>query len=212
MFLCWFKHGSTRLKSIFQAVHQLFWAWPAITTISVLLTLPVAENFLSSKTLRLPVLTAFVNHVIEGRTPPSIRPFFFGANLTALQKKDGGVRPIAVGCILRRLIAKLAGRKVMEEMGELLSLRQLGYGVRGGAEAAVHAARLYLQDLDPLFHCSGETGPLNPQKAFSRETLWGPFFSACAYTTWVRSFVQSYLPSTLMMAPWEEVRKIYAMM
>ena len=102
-----------------------------------------------SSQVLLPALTAFVNHVIEGRTPPSIRPFFFGANLTALQKKDGGVRPIAVGCTLRRLIAKLAGRKVMEEMGELLLPRQLGYGVRGGAEAAVHAARLYLQDLDP---------------------------------------------------------------
>ena len=54
-----------------------------------------------------------------------------------------------MGCTLRRLIAKLAGRKVMEEMGELLSTCQLGYGVRGGAEAAAHAARLYLQDLDP---------------------------------------------------------------
>ena len=29
----------------------------------------------------------------------------------------------------------------------LLAPRQLGYGVRGGAEAAVHAARLYMQDL-----------------------------------------------------------------
>ena len=89
-------------------------------------------------------LTAFVYLVIEGRTPPSIRPFLFGANSTALQKKDGGVRPIAVGRTLRRL----AGCKVIEEMGELLSPRQLGYGVRGGAEAAIHAARLYLQDLD----------------------------------------------------------------
>jgi len=96
-----------------------------------------------------PALTAFVHLVLEGKTPPSIRPFFFGANLTALQKKDGGVRPIAVGCTLRRLVAKLAGHKIMEEMGELLAPRQLGYGVRGGAESAVHAARLYLQDLDP---------------------------------------------------------------
>ena len=30
-------------------------------------------------------------------------------------------------------------------MGILLSPRQLSYGVRNGAEAAVHAARLYLQ-------------------------------------------------------------------
>ena len=38
----------------------------------------------------------------------------------------------------------------MERMGELLALRQLGCGVKGGAEAALHAAWLYLQDLDPL--------------------------------------------------------------
>ena len=32
-------------------------------------------------------------------------------------------------------------------MAALLAPRQLGYGVREGAEAAVHAARLYMQDL-----------------------------------------------------------------
>ena len=31
-------------------------------------------------------------------------------------------------------------------MGDLLAQRQLGFGVKGGAEAAVHAVRLYLQD------------------------------------------------------------------
>ena len=59
----------------------------------------------------------------------------------------GGVRPIAVGCTLRQLLAKIAGQLVVDEMAELLSPRQLGYGVRGGAEAAVHAGRKYLQDL-----------------------------------------------------------------
>ena len=65
----------------------------------------------------------------------------------ALEKPGGGVRPIAVGCTLRRLVAKIAGQLVVDEMAELLSPRQLGYGVRGGAEAAVHACRKYLQDL-----------------------------------------------------------------
>ena len=32
-------------------------------------------------------------------------------------------------------------------MATLLSPRQLGYGVRGGAEVAIHAARKYLKDL-----------------------------------------------------------------
>ena len=61
----------------------------------------------------LPALTSFVKLILEGRTPSSIAPFFFGAKLTALQKKDGGVRPIAVGNTLRRLAAKVAGSKMM---------------------------------------------------------------------------------------------------
>ena len=95
-------------------------------------------------------LSSFIELVLAGGTPSSIRHYFFGANLTALQKKDGGVRPIAVGFTLRRLTAKVAGNKLMEEMGELLAPRQLGYGVKGGVEAAVHAARLYLRDFDLL--------------------------------------------------------------
>ncbi len=54
------------------------------------------------------------------------------------------MRSIAEGCTLRRLVAKIASRKVSREMSELLAHRQLGFGVRGGAEAAVHAARRFL--------------------------------------------------------------------
>ena len=92
-------------------------------------------------------LASFCTLVMEGGVPDEVRPFFFGASLVALEKTSGGVRPIAVGCSLRRLIAKIAGQMVVEDMAALLSPKQLGYGVRGGAEAAVHAARRYLQDL-----------------------------------------------------------------
>ena len=51
-------------------------------------------------------LTEFINLIIQGKAPLCARPFFFGATLTGLGKKDGGVRPIAVGCVLRRLTAK----------------------------------------------------------------------------------------------------------
>ena len=57
-------------------------------------------------------LSSFIRLVLAGKTPPSIRPFFFGANRIPLQKKDGGVRPIAVGCTLLRLVAKVASSKV----------------------------------------------------------------------------------------------------
>ena len=96
----------------------------------------------------LPALASFVQLVLEGRTPSSIRPLFFGANLTALHKKGGGIRPIAVGCTLRRLVAKIAASKVKEDLTSLLAPRQLGFGIKGGAEAAVHAARMFVSDLD----------------------------------------------------------------
>ena len=85
--------------------------------------------------------------VLRGDVPDEVRPLFFGASLVALRKKTGGVRSIAVGCTLRRLVAKVASRMVRDEMEPLLSPKQLGYGVKGGAEAAVHAMRSFLSSL-----------------------------------------------------------------
>ena len=85
--------------------------------------------------------------VLEGRAMPIARPFFFRASLIALTKKGGGVRPITVGCTLHRLSAKCAGNSVKQAMASLLAPQQLGFGVPQGAEAAVHASRLYLQDM-----------------------------------------------------------------
>ena len=93
-------------------------------------------------------LIAFCTLVLEGSTPEEVRPFFFGASLVVLEK-SGGVRPIAVGCTLRRLVAKVASFMVVEDMAVLLAPRQLGYGVKGVAEAAVHATRKFLSNMDP---------------------------------------------------------------
>ena len=87
--------------------------------------------------------------ILEGKTPQAIRPLLFGANLTALTKKSGGIRPIAVGFTVRRLASKCACLYAMESIPHLLSPYQLGFGVSGGAEAAVHAARMYLNHLPP---------------------------------------------------------------
>ena len=97
--------------------------------------------------LLLRALTSLVTLILRGKTPEQIRPFFFGAKLVALRKKLGGVRPIAVGCTLRRLAAKCASALVRKELPELLTPRQLGFGVPLGVDAAVHAARAYLRDL-----------------------------------------------------------------
>ena len=92
-------------------------------------------------------LSAFILHVLEGNTPVSVRPFFFGATLIALRKKDGGVRPIAVGQTLRRLVGKCAGLRIVQSMGAVLAPYQLGYGIPLGCEAAAHAARRFLNNM-----------------------------------------------------------------
>ena len=101
----------------------------------------------SSRQILLQALVFFTELVLNGNTPVSIRPYFFGAKLIALEKKEGTVLPIAVGGTLCRLIAKVAVMKVSEEIGALLAPVQLGYGVKEGSEAAVHAFAQYMRRL-----------------------------------------------------------------
>ena len=91
-------------------------------------------------------LTEFVNAVLRGEVPHFAVSSFFGASLCALTKKDGGVRPIAVGNTLRRLAIKVGARPLSETLGAELRPVQLGFSTKGGCEAAVHAARRYVRD------------------------------------------------------------------
>ena len=86
-------------------------------------------------------LTKFTNLLLSGEVPEFARQVFYGARLCALGKKDGGVRPIAVGNVLRRLAAKVGARPSSARLGSELRPIQLGFSTRGGCEAAVHAAR-----------------------------------------------------------------------
>jgi hypothetical protein len=96
--------------------------------------------------LLLVAVTDLVNLLLEGKAPPSVQGSLFGAKLLAIAKKNRGIRPLAVGYVWRRLTAKVACNHVKEASAALLAPRQLGFGVSGGAEAAVTAARLYLEN------------------------------------------------------------------
>ena len=89
----------------------------------------------------LTTLRDFSTHVADGQVPLNIRKVFFGASLCALTKEGGGVRPIAVGMTLRRMTTKTLIKPGSDVIGEYLGPHQLGYGTKGGCEAAVHAAR-----------------------------------------------------------------------
>jgi hypothetical protein len=82
---------------------------------------------------------------LNGEVPSSICPILYGANLCALKKKDGGIRPIAVGSTIRRLISKIVCRRIADKLGSKFRPDQLGFGTKGGIEAAIHSARRYLQ-------------------------------------------------------------------
>ena len=99
-----------------------------------------------------PLLNAIsdlINLQLRGHTPSSVRSTLFGAKLLAIRKKSGGLRPIAVGYVWRRLAAKVACSHAKETSAALLAPRQLGFGIAGGAEATVRAARRYIDYMKP---------------------------------------------------------------
>ena len=99
----------------------------------------------------LPALTAFTNMLLNGECPDAVRQILFGGRLIAIGKKDGGVRPIAIGYTLRRLAAKCANSYVSSKIASLLSPIQVGVGVKGGCEATVHAVRRFLDSMPQDF-------------------------------------------------------------
>ena len=93
-------------------------------------------------------LVGFVNRILQGNLPDQLARVFFGARLIALKKKSGGIRPIAVGLTLRRLVGKVGNSMVLGDAIVQFSPQQVGYGVKGGCEATVHALRSFLANND----------------------------------------------------------------
>ena len=100
----------------------------------------------SRKDSTLVALTRFVNRMLAGEVPTAVAPYLCGARLHAGNKKDGGIRPIAVGNLVRRLTSKCAAAAVASKAAALLSPLQVGVGVRGGCEAILHAARRVMEE------------------------------------------------------------------
>ena len=88
--------------------------------------------------------TNLTNKIQRGDFSDYAVKLLFSSNLTALRKKDGGIRPIAVGNMFRRLAAKVGCYAVFRAVSHELSPIQLGVSVKGGAEAAVHAVRTFI--------------------------------------------------------------------
>ena len=77
----------------------------------------------------------------QGAVPECLSRHLAGAKLFAADKKDGGVRPIAVGEILRRLTAKCLCHTAKDHARRVLWPLQVGCGSPLGAEVAIHVIR-----------------------------------------------------------------------
>jgi hypothetical protein len=89
----------------------------------------------------LDTLTQFVNVFVAGKIIDSIAPLLAGASLSALEKKDNGVRPLACGNLLRRLASKCICSVNKDRFRKYLFPFQVGVAVPGGAEIVIHEAR-----------------------------------------------------------------------
>ena len=86
-------------------------------------------------------ITKFTNALLDGRCHSDVVPILLGGSLIALQKKSGGVRPIAIGYTWRRLVAKCANLRRHFRTHRPLQPESTWRGVPRGSKAAVHAAR-----------------------------------------------------------------------
>ena len=77
------------------------------------------------------IFTDIINLMLAGKFDSQINMVIYGGRLIALSKKYGGVRPIAVEYVLRRLAAKCANSHVIEDRSKILQPTQVGVGVAG---------------------------------------------------------------------------------
>ena len=89
----------------------------------------------------LTALKNLVNHLLAGKAPLEVQPYFAGARLCALEKGENDVRPIAAGETIRRLVSKAACNAVRSKAREFFKGLQFGVATPAGSERIIHTCR-----------------------------------------------------------------------
>ena len=100
---------------------------------------PIGNEFLQKQ-------TSVLNIVLKGKIPVGLRLFSFGAKLIRLRKKDGGVRPIAVGNTLRRKCSQCVSSFATDQRRIDFHGTQFGCGTSRGAEIEAHVFRNLIEN------------------------------------------------------------------
>ena len=85
--------------------------------------------------------------MIDGAVPPSALGHLGMASLSPLAKPDGGIRPLAVGEVLRRLAARAVCHQCQEAFRKDLAPHQFAVAVGAGCET-IHKSVSALAELD----------------------------------------------------------------
>ncbi|CAI5517708.1 unnamed protein product [Closterium sp. Naga37s-1] len=99
------------------------------------------DTFLSYQS-HLPHLLRLFQNWLQGDLPQTVRPFFTASTLVALQKPQGGVRPIAIGEILPRLLSRCVILHFKQQIRDFfLPSLQFGVTVSAGIEVMAHTVQ-----------------------------------------------------------------------
>ena len=90
-------------------------------------------------------LTSACNLLARGDAPEQLAQYLAGATLMALEKPGGGIRPIAIGEVLRRLVAKCLCNHYEKEAYEYLWPNQIGVAAPLGAEVGSQTVRQWCE-------------------------------------------------------------------
>jgi hypothetical protein len=82
----------------------------------------------------------------RGDVPPPVAEALVAARLTALQKPDGGVRGIATGTTLRRLVARTLARQYVGEVESACAPFQFALSTRAGTDCVAHMVRAITEE------------------------------------------------------------------
>ncbi|XP_021743396.1 uncharacterized protein LOC110709482 [Chenopodium quinoa] len=91
-------------------------------------------------------ISAVVNLFLAGKCPMELGEYIASAPLTPLVKPGGGIRPIAVGTIWRRLVSKVGAVMIDQSVGSYFDGLQFGVGVSSGGEAILHVVNRLIED------------------------------------------------------------------
>ena len=110
------------------------------------------------------LLFGALNNFAQGATPPEVSSVLTSARLTAIAKPDGGVRGIATGTTIRRVVARKLAKQFIKRFEEECSPFQYVLSTRGGTDCVGHMRMtmfFVLRCLRGCFECQ-ELDPFYP--------------------------------------------------